>query len=303
MTTNNRIPQIERSTFFQGQQLGAEDLNELKQGQRHLRWLHNKLHGWGIATGLAVHGHKGDSVVQISPGFGLDCHGREIILTETLRLPVPADPGPSPKRESIYFLTVEYKEDADQLKVERRSGVCLPEGTVRLTEEPHLAWKQAGSVVEGLHLILAQAWIKNCRLSRSLSWTSRHYARSSHECYTAAGQTEIDKTIWMQLSAEGELVGVFTKIDTSSAHFRITPRYTAHIMGERFLPPTAPYGPILVIGLPSVVEATSTGFTLQVFFPPFPMHRGVPVNPSMIMERPIILQKLGWSVTWMGVES
>src|SRR5918996_6138934 len=85
------IPDIERVTFFTGQRLTEKDLAALQRANRELRWLHNRsLHSWGIGIGLAVAGERGDSAVTVEPGYGVDCLGREIILTERRGIPVPA---------------------------------------------------------------------------------------------------------------------------------------------------------------------------------------------------------------------
>src|SRR5215831_10271735 len=133
------VPSLERITFFTGQRLTAPDLAALQRAHRELRWLHNRsLHGWGIGIGLAVTGERGDSAVKVEPGYGIDCLGREIILTEARMRTVPAVAAAPGGGEAIYYLVAVYLSDEDQEVSERRPGVCLPEGTVRLTEEPRL---------------------------------------------------------------------------------------------------------------------------------------------------------------------
>ena len=126
------IPDIERVTFFTGQRLTEKDLAALQRANRELRWLHNRsLHSWGIGIGLAVAGERGDSAVTVEPGYGVDCLGREIILTAPRTMPVPAVAHGPDGGEAVYYLVAAYQEDADQKIAERRPGVCLPEGTVR----------------------------------------------------------------------------------------------------------------------------------------------------------------------------
>ena len=79
------IPDLSRVAFFDGERLDAGDLNAASSLQRELRWLHNRsLHSWGIALGFAVSGDKGAQQITVGPGYGVDCLGREVILTETL---------------------------------------------------------------------------------------------------------------------------------------------------------------------------------------------------------------------------
>ena len=91
------VPDLERILFYSGQQLQATDLTELVRARREMLWLHTRsLHSWGIGIGFGVGGKRGDSVVSVSPGYGVDCLGREILLSEARTLTVPAVGNTSP---------------------------------------------------------------------------------------------------------------------------------------------------------------------------------------------------------------
>jgi hypothetical protein len=285
------IPDIERVTFFTGQRLTEKDLAALQRANRELRWLHNRsLHSWGIGIGLAVAGERGDSAVTVEPGYGVDCLGREIILTAPQTMPIPAVAHGPGGVEAVYYLVAAYQEDADQKVAERRPGVCLPEGTVRLSEEPRLEWRRPEQLQEGLELVLAQAWIQNCQLSRPLSLAARRFARPSQQPYIAAGQTDREKTAWIPWVVSDQPVGVLTQVDTSAARFRTTPRYIAHVVGERLLRGAA--ANIMIVGFPAVAAATPAGFTLPMHLP----------EPEVAGANIDIFNQLGWHVVWMGVE-
>ena len=89
--------QIQRPVFYEGQILGALDLQatvEYSRGQeaRHERYLHT----WGIASGLQLTAKPKQleigtttydyQEITISPGLAIDGPGREIIVAETKRL-------------------------------------------------------------------------------------------------------------------------------------------------------------------------------------------------------------------------
>jgi hypothetical protein len=289
MAEQVEIPDIERVTFFTGQRLTEKDLSALQRANRELRWLHNRsLHSWGIGIGLAVVGERGDSVVTVEPGYGVDCLGREIILTAPRTMPVPAVAhGPGGAETALYYLVAAYQEDADQKVAERRPGVCLPEGTVRLSEEPRLEWRRPEQLQEGVELVLAQAWIQSCQLSRPLSLAARRFARPSQQPYIVAGQTEREKTAWIPWAVSGQTIGILTHVDTAAARFRTTPRYIAHVVGERLMRGAAG-NIIFIVGFPAVAAATPTGFTLQMLFGED--------------RSDIDFNQLGWHVVWMGVE-
>lgn len=82
-----------RVNFFNGLMLTAADLAAEQQYNRRMRHLHNRLHGYGTVCGLEVAVTNGH--VHVSPGMGLDVHGREIVVTEplTLRLEAHRDAG------------------------------------------------------------------------------------------------------------------------------------------------------------------------------------------------------------------
>jgi hypothetical protein len=302
---SQNIPELERITFFNGQQLTAADLSELQRTNRELRWLHNRsLHRWGIGFGLDATGQKGDSTVTITPGYGVDCMGREIILTQPVTKTVPAVGSGTGGAAANFYLVAAYQADADQKVLARKPGICSGEGAVRLGEEPLIDWRKPEQLLPGNELILAQASILNCQLSQPLSLAVRRYARPAHQPYIAVGQTVAVETQWQPWKDNGNQFGIYTIVDTSAAHFKTTPRYVAHIMGERFLMP-AP-GPLLVVGVPSVGWVSPTAFMLQVLLPAFPA-TVPPVNPPPVFNvgvtgKPDVVQLLKWQVVWMGIE-
>jgi hypothetical protein len=296
------IPELERITFFPGQRLHADDLTDVQTSDRELRWLHNRsLHTWGIGVGFLVTGEPGESAVAIDPGYGIDCAGREIILTESLTKPIPAVAGDQQGQPVDFFLTAEYQPDDRQSVRERRRGVCLPEGTVRLAEEPLIRWKRRADLREGFELVLAQVWVRNCRLSRAVSLAVRRSARPSEHPYIGAGQTVGGATPWMAWTDGPAFLGVTVEVDTSSARFRATPHYMAHVVGDRALPSPAQ---ALAVPFPQIVSPTPERFTLRVLLPEM---GPLPYNPPQLRTAATapntIRNTLKWNVSWIGVEA
>src|SRR6476659_2768020 len=73
-----------RVNFFEGLLLTAADLAAEQEYHRGMRYLHNRLHGYGTVSGLEVAVTRGR--VRVSPGLGIDVHGREIVVTVPLTL-------------------------------------------------------------------------------------------------------------------------------------------------------------------------------------------------------------------------
>ena len=75
-----------RVHFFDGRMITAEDLSAEQAYHREMRHLHNRLHGYGVVSGLIV--AEADEDIQVSPGVAIDGLGRELILTEPQRVPL-----------------------------------------------------------------------------------------------------------------------------------------------------------------------------------------------------------------------
>ena len=290
------IPDLKRIQFFNGERLTAGDLTSVQDAARELRWLHNRsLHGWGIASGLQVDGSRGDRSVKVSPGYAVDCLGRELILSRSLTMAIPAAAGQG--GEVRYYLVASWVGDSDQDVLERRSGTCSGEGAVRLSDEPLIAWRSPSALEEGIEIILAEIWIQNCKLSRDVSSASRRYARPSQQPYIAGGQTTADDTVWHPWTSGQQFLGVRATVDTSAARFRTTPQYFANVAGSRYL--AVPPGPLFAIGFTAAADPQREQFTLQVMLPDGPGN----INPNVLhSQAPELLKVLGWHIVWMGIE-
>lgn len=76
--------QPRRVNFFDGLLLTAADLAAEQEYHRQLRYLHNRLHGYGAVSGLDVTAGRGG--VRVSPGMAIDRLGREIVVATPLTL-------------------------------------------------------------------------------------------------------------------------------------------------------------------------------------------------------------------------
>ncbi len=101
----SQFPQLERTRFFAGQLLSADDLQHEQDYFRDKSRLHNRfLHGWGIVAGLGITVDQ-ESTVVVSPGLALDCAGNELVLADEQRIPLSGLAG-------RHYLTIEYQEVA-----------------------------------------------------------------------------------------------------------------------------------------------------------------------------------------------
>ena len=145
--------QPRRVHFYHGMLLTAEDLAAEQDYHREMRYLHNRLHGFGIASGLDVGVSRGK--VRVEPGLAIDPCGREIVLTSALTL----TPDPLKGRRWVRDLVISWHESpADPVPrlVPAAEGTTEP---TRWVEQPQLSLVAAGKAGrEGLVL---------ARLSRS----------------------------------------------------------------------------------------------------------------------------------------
>src|SRR5262245_28549264 len=101
-----------------------------------MRRLHlQSLHQPGVGNGFAISGEKDDREVTVWPGYAIASRGREIVLSETIVLPIPPVAGKDDA--PIFFdLTVAYPDNSNLEEAETREGVCLPRGVFRLRQPP-----------------------------------------------------------------------------------------------------------------------------------------------------------------------
>jgi hypothetical protein len=85
------INPVRRVHYFQSQVLRSEDFEADQNYHREMRYLHNRLSGYGIASGLTV-SPVGKSSVLVSPGVAIDIQGREIVLAEEVHLDLSTMP-------------------------------------------------------------------------------------------------------------------------------------------------------------------------------------------------------------------
>jgi len=299
---NDDIPALQRPAFFDGQPLTAADLTAVQDYHRELLWLHqHTLHGWGIVSGFAVHGAKSSKTVTVEPGYAIDRQGQSIVLDTARTLDVPSVVSGPTGQPQVYYLTVAYMSD-DDLGATVRHGVCGSNGAIRRIEEPLLRW-QDGSVITGQEVVLASISVLNCKLAEAADLAARRSAIPERQPYLYAGQATPADTAWSLWRLPDQdpndlPIGVKVSVNTSEAGFVNTPRYSAQVVGSRVV--TQP-GRAILDGYVQVSAASSAGFDLFMTLPP---GNGL-VNPRWVLAAGVLAKlpaRLGWYVSWLGVE-
>jgi hypothetical protein len=133
-----------RVNFFEGQLLTAADLAAEQEYHREMRYLHNRLHGYGTVSGLDVDVTRGQ--VRVSPGLAIDAFGREIVVTAPLGLRL--EPHRSTRRW-VRDLVIVWHETPECPAPRQDGGVDF----TRWVEQPELVLATRGRAApEGLVL-------------------------------------------------------------------------------------------------------------------------------------------------------
>lgn len=319
---------LERSRFFNGQRLFASDLQAVEEFNREMRWLHNRsLHQPGIGSGLAISGKKGAREVTVQPGYAIDALGREIVLSESVVLPVPPVAGDD-FGQAVYFdLTVSYPDELGLKVSETRDGICAPRGVIRLREAPVFCWVRLGpppdrlptdpalsaDVLHGLRLRVARAQVLNCQLESDLSLAQRRNARPAEQPYAACGKAfDLKWTMPQEELSLGVGLELRTAVDTREAGFRTPPCYTAHLVGERKFSFSVAATTVerMLDGFVTIIDPKPAGFGFSLLIPDSLLTSQPPrpedPDPRTATDFKDQLEKQivsnGWRVEWMGVE-
>lgn len=314
----DNFPSLKRPAFFDGQRLSADGLGAVQQFNQSLHHLHNRsFHDWGIVFGLEVFGQRGEHVVQLNPGYGLDERGHDLILSDRREITIPSVASAADGGPAEYYLTASYAKDAD-LSAEIRTGTCGTAGAVRRLEQPLIRWQDpfdlesASRYRHGLDIILATIKVQNCQLVESVSGTKRRDAVPAQQPYIAGGQTPFGATNWRLWPPDEDVpLGVATTVSTTCAGFRKPPHYLAQIVGDRTFTDTPIGGRerrLVIDGYTQVAEATAAYFEARMILPSgftFNNGRETELNPSQVLQTDFLEElrtTLHWYVVWMGVE-
>ena len=151
---------IARPVFSENQILSAADVNAIVLHARGSRSRHDRyLHSWGIANGLELVGTPrtdtaGQYVeVTVSPGLAIDGAGREIVVTESVRVSEDAfdqlnitDSANDPTQHFYPVFIVGRDEQGSAAA--RRASVCLENPSTRVSESYFITFGSLGSAAD-----------------------------------------------------------------------------------------------------------------------------------------------------------
>jgi hypothetical protein len=137
--THNRVDELQRLRYWQGQKLLSRDFRDQASYESELRWWHNRaLHNaYGVSYGFQV--TLDDTHVEIDCGVAYDCYGRELILQAPKRMALPPEPDKAPfERVTLVASIAAADQHISSKEVLMGTVDCSPN---RLT--PTFQWKQS----------------------------------------------------------------------------------------------------------------------------------------------------------------
>jgi hypothetical protein len=307
------IAELERIRYSEGQLLTSRDLQDNRDFEALLRWMHTRfLHNtWGIAFGLDV--QLGDhSTLQISPGLAYDCHGREILLTRADAIDVPGM-----GVDEQFDLVIRYKTDAEFASRPAVVPVCLMEETdprqgwplYHITaEQPVFRWRRPAAVriAEEIPLVRLQSDPGgNVTLNRRV----RRNACPLKRPHIGYGFALVDITTtdpWtVTLPTGSVMIGRQIQIDTSAAAFMQTPHYI--VMTELLIELPQTQLSLSVQGFESITDAQLEKFTYRLVVLQEPgIDETSDISTSVLAGQPLvragISRPIKIAIFWIGVE-
>lgn len=151
---------ISRPVFSENQILSAADVNAIVSHGRSARARHDRyLHSWGIADGLElIATARTDTLgpyveVSISPGLAIDGAGREIVVTESVRVSEDdfdqrnlTNSANDPARD-FYPVFINGRDEASSAAA-RRNSACLENPSTRVSESFTISFGSLGSAAD-----------------------------------------------------------------------------------------------------------------------------------------------------------
>ena len=116
---------FQRVRYSDDQLLAARDLNddefyEASLRRMHVRGLHDT---WGVALGFYLSLSDNKDQVLVGPGLAYDAMGRELLLSETLAMPIPAPPA-GVSVPLTYDLALSQRDLAEILAHRKQMAAC-----------------------------------------------------------------------------------------------------------------------------------------------------------------------------------
>src|SRR5262245_23692524 len=149
---------VKRATFFEGQIVGAADLNLTVAADRDAMARHLRLqHSWGIVSGLELDGADRTTTggqpykeVTVAPGLAIDGMGRAIVVTESTRAPeeVFDDSNIAIADPDAWYPVLLLGRDAESRETSGPAGDCQTSAANRVDEVFEIGFGRAGSVLE-----------------------------------------------------------------------------------------------------------------------------------------------------------
>lgn len=232
--TQNRVNELQRLRYWQGQKLLSRDFRDQVSYESELRWWHNRaLHNaYGVSYGFEV--TLDDTHVEIDCGVAYDCYGRELILQAPKRMALRAEPD-----ENFEPVTLVVSAAAADQHISSREVLM---GTVDCSANrvtPTFQWKQSRccQFLDGVSL--AEISYEPSAPLESLPPTLRfppspdqkvYYSTKKKLLVAIDGLTDAEEAELRELSDDAAFVAAIDKLVAADQR---TPVLNAHFVRHR----------------------------------------------------------------------
>jgi hypothetical protein len=292
---NQHHPRIQ---FDDDQLLAAQDLQDDRCHADWLRRLHLRvLHDtWGIALGFNVFVRA--THLFVTPGLAYDGWGREIVLIDTLEIPIPQGIG-----TERLVLSVQYPETLDIGQPSCNTSVPC-DGQNPAQERPTFKWQSPMQLRLGVEIPLVLIRLNNNQLD--LDFSTRRYAQTLQRPHIGwdtthfkiANEQELVPYLW-KLPGIDNPIGFQFQIDTAAAGFVHTPLYFANLKVTINIPEA---DLLLNARFKSIDNPATDHFNFRILFLPnstFGAARGAVRLMTTARQDSEALQI---SISWIGIE-
>jgi hypothetical protein len=138
---------VRRVHYFAGQLLTPEDLQAEQDYHRDMRYLHNRLLGHGVVSGLDVTVGDGSTVI-ISAGLAIDLCGRELVVPEDVSVDVSVEVKGTTEPDGSRDVIATWEQVPDSFAVPAEDGAAEAAFS-RWLERPRLALVPPGGAPDG----------------------------------------------------------------------------------------------------------------------------------------------------------
>jgi hypothetical protein len=221
----------------------------------------------------------------VGPGYALDDIDRELLLAESIAIPVPAVAGPT-----LLVLVMTFDpRDACACAPRGDAAVCLGHALDPALERPLFAWRTVDTLQIGADVPLCSVTVLKGIIQGAVDTRVRRYARRLVRPRVETGVTDVEREAWRtQWWNESDLRGRARTVSTADAGFTSVPLYFAELVAPQ--PSSSGHSPDEIAGAIAKAQGHIARTSIDSF------------EYRLIVPEGFVIDMESWVVSWIGVE-